>query len=540
MRHEASEKTEALRRAITFDPARVRAFTEAGAWSHQTVGAWLEERAATAPRSPVMIAGERTIAYGEALESARRIAGGLLSLGLRKRDVLAVQLPNTPEYLLTYFAAALIGIVMAPIHAVYDPREIEPLLRHGRADAVVVAGAESARGVAAVAHRLPQLKHIIALGTPPRGALAWEELTRGGAPEDTALPAAVDPLHMAFTSGTAASPKAVLVNHHTALGTIIPSTPLLGLRADDIIVSLPAFSHMFGMAVLHLALHCGGALLLLPQFRPDIFVETLCRKRATFLFAAPAHLAACLKAGLFEGRDLSSLRAAYLGGAVCPPELAGALEKLLPNGTVNQIYGMTEAMLISFTLPGDPQQVRFHTVGRVVPGQEVRVVSQDGTPLSPGEEGEIQVRGSGVLASYIDNPDATGAAFAEDRWLRTGDLGRLDHAGNVAISGRLKDIINRGGVKINPADIEMLINAHPSVEVAALLGVPDEVLGERICCFVQLKPGGSLTLDELCAWLGEQGLAKRKWPERLEIVERMPLTPTRKVIKGRLRQEGAR
>jgi non-ribosomal peptide synthetase component E (peptide arylation enzyme) len=196
---------------------------------------------------------------------------------------------------------------------------------------------------------------------------------------------------------------------------------------------------------------------------------------------------------------------------------------------------MTEAMLITFTRPGDPRTVRFHTVGRVVPGQEVRVVGPAGEPLPPGDEGEIQVRGCGVLASYVDNCEATGAAFAEGRWFRTGDLGCLDGDGNITISGRLKDIINRGGIKINPADIEMLINAHPIVEVSALLGVPDEVLGERICCFVQLKPGKSLSLEELCAWLGDQGLAKRKWPERLEIVARMPLTPTRKVIKGRLK-----
>jgi acyl-CoA synthetase (AMP-forming)/AMP-acid ligase II len=450
--------------------------------------------------------------------------------------VVAMQLTNSPEYLLTYFAMAQVGIVMTPIHAGYEPSEVEPLLRHSRADAIVVAGAESAQRMLALIGRLPYLKHVISLGAPPKGAVAWEELTSAAPAEETAdSPLAADPLHMAFTSGTTAGAKAVLVTHQTALSTVINATPLLGLREDDLILSIPAFTHMFGMAVVHFALNCGGALLLLPQFRPDIFAEMLDRKKPTFLFAAPAHVAACLKTGLFEGKDLSSVRAAYFGGAVCPSDLAKSFEKLLPNGTVNQICGMTEAMLTTSTQPGDPQEVRFHTVGRVVPGQEVRVVSRDGEPLLAGEEGELQVRGCGVLASYLDNPEATSAAFAEGRWFRTGDLGSLDQDGNVTISGRLKDIINRGGIKINPIDIEALINTHPSIEVSALIGTPDDVLGERICCFAQLKPGKSLILDELCAWLKDRGLAKRKWPERLEIVDRMPLTPTRKVIKGRLK-----
>ena len=534
-RQRASEKALALKRAVTFEPARVRAFVERGDWTDQTVGGLLKERAAATPDRPVIIAGDRIITYGEALETARRIAGGLLSLGLSKGDVVAVQLPNTTEYLLTYFAIALVGIVMAPIHAVYALSEVEPLLRHSRADAILMADPERARKALALQDKLPDLKHVLSLGTPPGDVAAWDELKRREPiKEEADLVGAADPLHMAFTSGTTAGPKTVLVTHQTALSTIINSATPLGLRGDDIILSMPAFSHMFGMAVVNLALSSGGALLLLPQFRPDLFAEMLHQRKPTFLFAAPAHVAACLKTGLFESKDLSSLRAAYFGGAVCPPNLAEPFETLMPNGTANQIYGMTEAMLISFTRPGDPPEVRYRTVGRAVPGQEVRVVSAAGEPLSPGEEGEIQVRGSGVLASYLDNPDATGVAFAEARWLRTGDLGHLDRDGNVTITGRLKDIINRGGIKINPVDIEALINTHPSVELSALLGVPDEILGERICCFAQLKPGRSLTLDELRAWLTDQGLARRKWPERLEIVDQMPLTPTRKVIKGRL------
>ena len=401
-RQSASEKALALKRAVSFEPARVRAFIERGDWTDQTVGGLLKARASGAPNRPVIIPGDRTITYGEAFLIARRIAGGILSLGLGKGDVVAMQLPSTAEYLLTYFATALTGIVMAPIHVVYTLSEVEPLLRHSRADALLMADPEAARRALAIQERLPDLKHVLSLGRPPRDIIAWDELKRGEPiPDDADLAGAADPLHMAFTSGTTAGPKAVLVTHQTALSTIVNSTRPLSLRKDDIILSLPAFSHMFGMAVVNLALSSGGALLLLPQFRPDVFAETLHRKKPTFLFAAPAHVAACLKAGLFEGKDLSSLRAAYFGGAVLPPGVAESSDTLMLNGEANQIYGMTEAMLMTFTRPGDPREVRYRTVGRAVPGQEVRAVAADGEPLPPGEEGEIQARGCGVLGSYL-------------------------------------------------------------------------------------------------------------------------------------------
>jgi cyclohexanecarboxylate-CoA ligase len=199
------------------------------------------------------------------------------------------------------------------------------------------------------------------------------------------------------------------------------------------------------------------------------------------------------------------------------------------------MYGMTEAMCMAVTRPSDPIEVRHGSVGSAIPGQELRVRSPEGAPLSPGEEGELQVRGGAVLGGYLDNSEATRAAFADGRWFRTGDLGSIDETGNVTISGRLKDVVNRGGIKINPADIEAAIDRHPAVVVSAIVPMPDEVLGERLCCFVELAPGNELSLDQLCAFLEQETLPKRRWPEHLEIIETMPLTPTRKVIKGKLR-----
>jgi len=339
---------------------------------------------------------------------------------------------------------------------------------------------------------------------------------------------------LAFTSGTSASPKAVLASNQTALSTIIAAKPILGLEADDKIMSVASFTHMFGMMVVHWALSCGGALVLLPQFRPDLYADLVDAAKPDVLFTAPAHVAACQQAGLFEGKDLSSIRTAIFSGAVCPPKLAAGFEDLI-GGHVQQMYGMTEAMCMAVTRRSDGESVRHGSVGSAIPGQELRVRSPDGEPLSPGEEGELQVRGGAVLGGYLDNAEATRAAFADGRWFRTGDLGAIDENGNVTISGRLKDVVNRGGIKINPADIEAAIDRHPAVVVSAIVPMPDEVLGEKLCCFVELVPDTELDLDKLCAFLETAKLPKRRWPERLEIVETMPLTPTRKVIKGKLR-----
>jgi non-ribosomal peptide synthetase component E (peptide arylation enzyme) len=206
----------------------------------------------------------------------------------------------------------------------------------------------------------------------------------------------------------------------------------------------------------------------------------------------------------------------------------------LPNGCITQLWGMTETQAGAYTRPDDPVEVAALTAGRPSPGTELRIVGSDGSVLGPDAEGELQVRGSLLFPGYFDNPEANASAFTADNWFRTGDLALRDEAGNVRISGRSKDIINRGGVKYNPRDIEDLLDAHPEVLQAAIVPIPDELLGERACCVVVPRGERAPTLETLCAYLLERGVARNKLPERLETVAEMPLTPTRKIIKGRL------
>jgi non-ribosomal peptide synthetase component E (peptide arylation enzyme) len=271
---------------------------------------------------------------------------------------------------------------------------------------------------------------------------------------------------------------------------------------------------------------------LLRQYSPEAYGDALAL--ATVVFTGPAHVAAFLKANCRSEESYSSVRIVGIAGSACPPSLVEACESLFPGAVVGQLFGMTETLMALVTPSDSAQHVRHNTVGHVTPEFEIRVADGESKPLASGHEGELQMRGYTVLSSYFGNVDATKQAFTEDGWFRTGDLAKLDGAGNVSLTGRLKDIVNRGGVKFNPADIEVLLESHPSVINAAIVGMPDEIMGERACLFLTLRQGASLCLEDVLTFLHENGIAKLKWPERLVVVAEMPMTPTRKIIKSKL------
>ena len=252
------------------------------------------------------------------------------------------------------------------------------------------------------------------------------------------------------------------------------------------------------------------------------------------LFAGPAHISPCLQTGLFDGLDLGALRIAVLSGSTVPESVSAAFEQKLPYGKVLQAWGMTELQFGACSRAGDDRDIRFRTIGRATPGTELRVSNPEGRVLRAGEVGELEVRGCSLFSGYAGNPEATAAAFTADGWFRTGDLARMDAAGNVELKGRTKELINRGGIKFNPIDMEVALANHPAIEQVAIAPVPDDILGERACCFVILKENGSFSFDGLRQFLSERRFAKFTWPENLIVVQDMPMTPTRKVIKSEL------
>ncbi len=538
-----SEAALELRAALAFDPMRVRDYVSRGWWRDDTLTGWLAGHARERPDAPAIVHGENVVSWRALQARAERFAGALYAAGVAKGEVVAVQLPNVAEFLITYLAVCRLGAVLSTIHMPYRATEIESLLKHSRAVAVIgLAQAKDwqpAAAMLALQPTLPDLRTVIALGPRVPGTLSLGEMIDAGDPIDGRTvepPVAADPFILSYTSGTTAAPKGVPHNYHTLLSNARLSMSEHAVTADDRVLSAAPFTHLYGFYSFHVAMCAGAASVLLPVFTPQDLVSTIARDRPTALWTGPAHIAACRAQGLFEKHDASSLRLAILSGSACPPELVRWFDAALPNCAVTQLWGMTETQAALYSRPTDPIEVSATTAGSVSPGTEARVASAEGGQCARGVEGELQVRGCLLFPGYFNNDEANRTAFTADGWFRSGDLATMDAGGNVAITGRIKDVINRGGVKFNPRDVEDLLDAHPGILQSAIVPMPDPVLGERACAFVTVRPGAAAqpTLEALCSYLLERGIAKLKLPERLVVVAEMPLTPTRKIVKARL------
>jgi acyl-CoA synthetase (AMP-forming)/AMP-acid ligase II len=491
---------------LQFDPAREREFVARGWWRDDTLPAWLATHAQRRARAPALAWRGGGLSWGELQEQVLRAAHGLAQRGVRRGDVVAVQLPNSPEFVVTYLAVCRLGAVLCTLHMPYRGAEVEALLRHSGARLAVC---------------LPERKELF-------GSLAvcFSEIeNRENLAPSHPLPGAADPFLLLYTSGTTAAPKGVPHPYRTMLANARLGAPEHGLDSRDRVLSAAPFSHLYGLYSLHCAWAVGACTVLMPAFSPPELASVVENLQPTALWTAPAHMAACRAAGLLDKHDWSSLKLAIVSGSSAPPELMRFLKEKLAGCAVTQLWGMTELQAGLYTRPGDPPEVSAASTGRPSPGTEVR--------LSP--EGEIQVRGVPVFAGYLDNEQANREAFTADGWFRSGDLGAADAAGNVAITGRTKDVINRGGVKFNPAEVEMLLDSHPKILQSAIVPMPDPVLGEKACAFITLKNPQEISLQEVVDYLLAKNIAKNKLPEKLVVVAEMPLTPTRKVIKGKLK-----
>src|SRR3954447_473277 len=472
-------------------------YLERGYWrDDDTLAHWLTRHAAERPDAPA-VAGAGTVITWRDLERRVLCVGqGLKDKGIGAGDVVAMQLPNTLEFLLVHLAAARLGAVLCTVHMPYRGAEIETILAHSGAKLFFTAAYPFSEllGAAPIPHEHPQ-------------------------------PDARHAFVLLYTSGTTASPQALPHPLRTLLGNSRMGAREHGLTAASRVLCAAPLSHLYGLYSLHCAWSVGACTVLLPAFKPEELATAVQRDRPTALWCGPAHLAACRNAGLFDSHDWSSLRLAIVSGSLAPSALMHYFAEKLPGCAVTQLWGMTELQAGLYTRPVDGVEVAAISAGRPSPGTQVRLTA----------EGELQVRGPLAFSGYYRNEEATRAAFTEDGWFRTGDLAER-RGENYAITGRSKDIINRGGVKFHPADVEALLDAHPKILQSAIVPMPDAVLGEKACAFVTLRPGAAeATLAELCEYLLARQIAKNKLPERLVVVPEMPLTPTRKIIKSKLR-----
>lgn len=504
-----------------------------------------------------------TTSYADLHRTVLRVADALRTRGIGRDDVIALQLPNSLPFVVLLLAAGALGATVQMLHMPYRRAELASLLRHGGASVYVglthfkeesplatVEGFDLVRqcfsGEDAPAAEGSDNNDAAAGGAAVAAAIAadgppsWTRLFREGNEAAAFTPPDPDSRYVLLhTSGTTADPKCVPVSHRCFIGNASASLAPLQIGATDVLLAAAPFTHLYGLFVLEMGLLAGACISLMPAFTPPALVAVLEHDRVTALFGGPAHVRPLLllsPAALASA--VASLRLVCLSGTAVPPELAQATEAILPQGKVIQLWGMSELQAGSYGRPEDPARLRHFTAGRPSPGTRLRIRPEDngaaersGTSGNASAEGPVQVRGPSLFSGYLDNPAATAAAF-EDGWFNTGDLGYLSADGALVLTGRIKEIINRGGIKFNPIDIEAIIDRLPGVVHSAIVPMPDPVLGERACAFVQADR--AVTLDEVKAALDLAGVARFKWPERLEQVAEMPTTPTRKIMRGRL------
>ena len=526
------------------DGARARDWTARGLWRDETVERYLDRWATHRPERTAMVDGAGRCTWAGLARTVERVAHGLAAHGVAPGRVIACQLPNWSEFVVVLLAAARLGAVVNPIPPIYRASELRFMLKRLEAVAVVIPGVfrgfDHAAMLAALRPEVPSVEHIfVARGTPgpgmqPFGVLtdtAWEvrEGRRGLPGTD---PNAVH--EVIFTSGTTGEPKGVMHTPNTVLASVFPVIERLDLSERDVVLMASTFAHQTGYLYGFCAtLVLGATGVWLDVWNAETAAQLVERERVTFTMGATPFLRDLT---YVPGRhDLSSLRVFISAGAPIPrPLVADARARL--GCAISPGWGMTENGLVSCVGPRDPDDKVLATDGSPVRGMELSIVDAEGRPAPPDAEGDLLVRGAAQFAGYYKRPDFTRDSHTADGWFRTGDRGRIDADGYLSITGRTKDLIIRGGENIPVAEVENVLFTHPKVAGVAVVGMPDARLGERACAFVVPKGGEAPTLAELVAWLDAHQLARQKFPERLELVDEFPMTPSGKIQKYRLRE----
>jgi non-ribosomal peptide synthetase component E (peptide arylation enzyme) len=524
-------------------PALIDRYTRSGHWGTETFHSILARRAAAHPDRVAVIDHRARVTYDQLLRRVDDVAAGLHDLGVGAGDVVTIQLPNWAEFAYVFFACERVGAVANQIGPDYRSREVEYILRFSESRAYVCPA--SFRGFDYVAMidelrpRLPELRSVCVLGGGGgAGTVRLDDLIDGKRRAAGFRPVqmgANDVMRMAFTSGTTGNPKGVTHSFNTTLPAARILNDAMGVTERDVLLAYLPVGLNWGYLTLLQALMVGARVVLLDRFGARAALQLIERERVTFIPSAPASLIAMLNDPELSRFDLRSLRVVITGGASCPVETIRAYRQEIP-GHLIELYGMLETGFHTFTrLTDDPEAVTG-TIGRAAEGMGLRLIDADGRDVPPGAEGEIAAEGPSVHLGYHDNPAANAELFTPDGWFRTGDLGQLDASGNVRIVGRLKEMINRGGKKFFPREIEEILYTHPKILHAAIVGVPDPRLGERNCLCVIPRAGASFSLEEAVDFL-RGDVATYKLPEELEVFAEFPFTPTGKIQRHALTRE---
>jgi non-ribosomal peptide synthetase component E (peptide arylation enzyme) len=530
-------------------PELAERYRKAGLWPDQTFFAILAKRADAHPDREAFADAAGRITYGELRQRVERCAAFLRSIGIGRGDVVTIQLPNRIAFPIAFFALELIGAIANKVNPDFRIRELDYILRFSNTRAFICArefkGFDYVAMACELRDRVPSLTDIVVSGGECRpDAKIWslEEGMAANAPLPAAERVAMSPdeiFRMAFTSGTTGDPKCVLHSFNTTLPAVYRINADLEVsEADRQLVYLPVCLN-WGYLCLLQSIVAGGRAVLMERFSARGALELIAREGITYIATAPASIVAILNDPELERFDTSSLRVVITGGASAAIETIKSYQARM-HGHLIELYGMLETGYHTYTrFSDDPQRVNG-TIGRVIEGMELALLDETGREVPHGAVGEIAARGPSVHLGYHNNPNANTETFTNDGWFRSGDLGRyVDPQGNVEIVGRRKEIINRGGKKFFPREVEEILYTHPKILHAAMVGIADARLGERNCLCVIPKAGQHVTLGEMVEFLKGQ-VADYKLPEVLVEVDELPMTPTGKLRRHVLSEQIAK
>ena len=533
---------------------------------NKTIGEVIKETAIHYPDNPALICPQFNVrySYSQLYDQCRRTARGLLALGIKRGEHVSVWTTNVPEWVYLQYALGMVGGVLVTINTNYQSHELEYILKQSDSTTLflidtyrdtsfyntvrkIIPELDATEPGKLVFGKLPLLKNVIYIGEKenPTGMFKFSDLIKMGEKItekelDDRMNSLTDDdvINMQYTSGTTGFPKGVMLTHHNIVNNARMVGDVMGLtEKDSLLIQVPVF-HCFGcvMSTLNCVYH-GSAMVLLEFFDPQKALEMIAQEKCTAINGVPTMFVTILHHPDFDHYDLTSLRTGIMAGAPCPIETMNQVNTKMHCSEIVIAFGQTESSpVMTMTRRDDPVELRVATVGRLLPDIEGKIIDpESGKDLPAGTQGEIVTRSACVMKGYYKMPDATANTIDQDGWLHTGDLGVVDKNGYFKVTGRIKDMIIRGGENIYPRELEEFLFTHPKVVNVQAIGIADKKYGEQVLAAIQLKNGQTATAEEFVEFCKGK-IARHKIPKYWEFVDSYPMTASGKIQKFKMRE----